>query len=94
MSVLTRLDERLRADIRRGRLICTYFCLSGQEAVAAGVAAALRPDDLLVATYRGLQLQVAKGMPIRQVVGEMVGSSGWQLPARAAACMWPGLNTA
>jgi pyruvate dehydrogenase E1 component alpha subunit len=45
----------------------------GQEAIAAGYATTLRPDDRLVTTYRGLHDLIAKGVPLREVLGEMLG---------------------
>ena len=76
MAILNDLDGRLRSDIRRGQIVCTYFPMRGQEAVAAGMGAVLRPDDLLATTYRGLHDQVAKGASIRSVVAEMIGRQG------------------
>jgi pyruvate dehydrogenase E1 component alpha subunit len=50
-----------------------YYSPRGQEATAAGFAAALRPDDYLVTTYRGLHDQIAKGVPLRPLLAEMLG---------------------
>jgi 2-oxoisovalerate dehydrogenase E1 component len=41
--------------------------------VAAGCAAALRADDYLVTTYRGLHDHIAKGVPLRPLLAEMLG---------------------
>ncbi len=41
--------------------------------MAAGFAAALAPDDYLVTTYRGMHDQVAKGVPLRPLLAEMLG---------------------
>ena len=45
----------------------------GQEAVAAGFAVAMRPGDLSFCTYRGHAHTLARGMPIEQVLGELMG---------------------
>jgi acetoin:2,6-dichlorophenolindophenol oxidoreductase subunit alpha len=45
----------------------------GQEAVAAGVAAALRPDDYVFATYRGHAHALLRGAPMAAVLGELLG---------------------
>ncbi|MGH9020479.1 MAG: thiamine pyrophosphate-dependent dehydrogenase E1 component subunit alpha [Acidimicrobiales bacterium] len=45
----------------------------GQEAVAAGFAAAMRPDDWTFATYRGHNHTLARGVPMTPVLAELLG---------------------
>jgi len=44
----------------------------GQEAVAAGFAAAMRPGDLSFCTYRGHAHTLARGVSIEKVLGELM----------------------
>src|SRR6202049_4703198 len=44
----------------------------GQEAVAAGFATAMRPTDLSFCTYRGHAHTLARGVPVEQVLGELM----------------------
>ncbi len=44
----------------------------GQEAIAAGVAVAMRPGDLSFCTYRGHAHTLARGVPIDKVLGELM----------------------
>src|SRR5881275_3401108 len=44
----------------------------GQEAVATGFAAAMEPGDLTFCTYRGHAHTLARGVPIEQVLGELM----------------------
>ncbi|HUZ75677.1 MAG TPA: thiamine pyrophosphate-dependent dehydrogenase E1 component subunit alpha [Stellaceae bacterium] len=44
----------------------------GQEAVAAGFAAAMAPGDLSFCTYRGHAHTLARGVPMAQVLGELM----------------------
>jgi pyruvate dehydrogenase E1 component alpha subunit len=44
----------------------------GQEAVAAGFAAAMQPGDLSFCTYRGHAHTLARGVPVEQVLGELM----------------------
>jgi acetoin:2,6-dichlorophenolindophenol oxidoreductase subunit alpha len=44
----------------------------GQEAVAAGFAVAMKPGDLSFCTYRGHAHTLARGVPIEQVLGELM----------------------
>ncbi len=45
----------------------------GQEAIAAGVAAAMAPDDWTFATYRGHAHTLARGVPMTPVLAELLG---------------------
>src|ERR1700752_5411400 len=44
----------------------------GQEAVAAGCAAAMKPGDLSFCTYRGHAHTLARGGPVEKVLGELM----------------------
>lgn len=45
----------------------------GQEAVAAGVAAAMRADDYTFCTYRGHNHTLARGVPMAPIFAELFG---------------------
>ena len=45
----------------------------GQEAIAAGFAAAMRRDDYTFATYRGHAHTLARGVPMTPVLAELMG---------------------
>jgi len=45
----------------------------GEEAVAAGVCAALEPDDAVIATYREHGHALARGVPATAILAEMYG---------------------
>lgn len=49
----------------------THPCI-GQEAIAVGVCSALRPDDLILATYRGHGEYLAKGGDPREAMAEIM----------------------
>jgi acetoin:2,6-dichlorophenolindophenol oxidoreductase subunit alpha len=46
---------------------------TGQEAIAAGVAQAMRPDDYTFVTYRGHAHVLARGTPMTPVMAELLG---------------------
>jgi 2-oxoisovalerate dehydrogenase E1 component len=73
MALIAATDDALRSAISAGSATLAYYSPRGQEAVAAGFAAALRPDDYLVTTYRGLHDHIAKGVPLRLLLAEMLG---------------------
>jgi TPP-dependent pyruvate/acetoin dehydrogenase alpha subunit len=45
----------------------------GQEAVAAGFAVAMRPDDMTYCTYRGHNHTLLRGAPMGPLLGELMG---------------------
>lgn len=45
----------------------------GEEAIATGVIAALRPEDAIVATYREHGQAIARGLPMTGLMAEMYG---------------------
>ncbi|MFN8488285.1 MAG: thiamine pyrophosphate-dependent dehydrogenase E1 component subunit alpha [Caldilineaceae bacterium] len=54
----------------------TMHQYTGQEAVAVGVCAALRPDDYITSTHRGHGHAVAKGVSLRSMMAEMFAKEG------------------
>jgi pyruvate dehydrogenase E1 component alpha subunit len=76
MTTARRCDERLRALIMSGQVQAIYYSPCGQEAVPAALSPLLRPDDSLVATYRGLHDHIAKGAALDKLLAEMLGRSG------------------
>jgi acetoin:2,6-dichlorophenolindophenol oxidoreductase subunit alpha len=46
---------------------------TGQEAIAAGVSAAMRADDYMFVTYRGHNHVLARGTPMTAVMAELLG---------------------
>jgi len=73
MALIAATDDALRSAISAGSASLAYYSPRGQEAVAAGFSAALEPGDYLVTTYRGLHDQIAKGVPLRPLLAEMLG---------------------
>ena len=73
MALIAACDDALRGACSAGTITLAYYSPRGQEAVAAGFGAALRPNDYLVTTYRGLHDQIAKGVPLRPLLAEMLG---------------------
>ena len=50
-------------------------CTWAREAVATGVCAALRDDDLITSTHRGHGHCLAKGMEMRGMMAELMGKA-------------------
>lgn len=73
MVLMKTADDRLSRGIATGEFMCVYWPSRGQEAIAAAMGVALRPDDQLVTTYRGLHDLIGKGVPLEEIYGEMMG---------------------
>jgi TPP-dependent pyruvate/acetoin dehydrogenase alpha subunit len=67
-----RTHELFLAGLVRG----TTHLGIGQEAVAAGFAAAMREDDWTFCTYRGHNHTLARGVPMTPALLELVGKQG------------------
>ena len=73
MQVEIREAEQRAFDLFLQNLVKGTSHLSlGQEAVATGFAAAMRPGDLSFCTYRGHAHTLARGVPIVKVLGELM----------------------
>jgi acetoin:2,6-dichlorophenolindophenol oxidoreductase subunit alpha len=74
LMVLLRQAEQRANDLFLQNLIKGTSHLSlGQEAVAAGAAAAMQAGDLSFCTYRGHAHTLARGVPVEKVLGELMG---------------------
>src|SRR5262245_36734827 len=73
LQTVIRQSEQRAYDLFLQNLVKGTSHLSlGQEAVAAGFAAAMRPSDLSFCTYRGHAHTLARGVPVEQVLGELM----------------------
>ncbi len=58
---------------RQGLIIGYFHPYLGEEAIATGVCAALRPDDYIVSTHRGHGHCIASGGQLKKMVAEVLG---------------------
>src|SRR5215213_7600189 len=75
MLVIRRCEEQLARSHQRGLVHGACHTYVGQEAVAVGVCAHLRPEDVVFSTHRGHGHALAKGVPPREVIAELYGRS-------------------
>jgi len=73
--LIHKTDERFRSMLMSGALRLVYYPVRGQEVVSAAMMTALRPDDYLVTTYRGVHDQLAKGIPLKDLWAEFTGKA-------------------
>jgi len=73
MLRIRRMEERCAELYGRQKIRGFLHLYIGEEAVAAGALAALRPDDNLVATYREHGHALVRGLSMRSIMAEMYG---------------------
>jgi 2-oxoisovalerate dehydrogenase E1 component len=73
MLVIRRCEEQLAKSHQSGLIHGACHTYVGQEAVAVGVCAHLRRDDVIFSTHRGHGHALAKGVNPREVIAELFG---------------------
>ena len=66
-------EEKARELFLDGRIKGTAHSSVGQEAIAAGACAALRPDDFVVSHHRGHGHCIGKGARLDRMMAELLG---------------------
>ena len=75
MLTIRRFEERCNYLYMQGRIPSTLHLYIGQEAVATGVCAHLRPDDYALSTHRPHGHAIAKGVAPRAIMAELFAKS-------------------
>jgi acetoin:2,6-dichlorophenolindophenol oxidoreductase subunit alpha len=75
MWLMRFFDEKAIQLYGEGRYRGSTHPYIAQEATALGVVAALEPDDLVLGTYRGHGLALAKGADPQEMMAELLGKS-------------------
>jgi pyruvate dehydrogenase E1 component alpha subunit len=73
VRLIRRFEERAIELVRSGVIVGGIHPYIGEEAVAAGVCAALRRDDLVTSTHRGHGHVLAKGADPARMLAELAG---------------------
>ena len=75
MALVRAFDQRVATLVLKGAFIGVGHLCVGQEAVAAGVCAALRDDDYVTSTHRGHGHCLAKGVDPGEMMAELFGKA-------------------
>jgi pyruvate dehydrogenase E1 component alpha subunit len=73
MLTIRRFEEQVGELFAAGKLPGFIHLYIGEEAVATGVCANLRPDDYITSTHRGHGHLIAKGGDLRLMMAELFG---------------------
>ncbi len=71
MLTIRRFEERCNYLYMQGSIPSTLHLYIGQEAIAAGVCANLRPDDYVLSTHRPHGHAIAKGVALPAIMAEL-----------------------
>ncbi len=75
MVTIRRCEEQLAKLYAAGRIWGACHTYVGEEAVATGVCAHLRPTDVVFSTHRGHGHALAKGVTPRELMAELMGKA-------------------
>jgi acetoin:2,6-dichlorophenolindophenol oxidoreductase subunit alpha len=75
MAIIRRTEQAAHDLFMRGLVKGTTHLAAGQEAVAVGASAALRPDDYVFATYRGHHHAIARGATPEECLAELMSKA-------------------
>jgi len=75
MLLIRRFEEKAAEAYAHGKIGGFCHLYIGQEAVAVGTMAALRPDDTIMTSYREHGQALARGVSARAVMAELFGKA-------------------
>lgn len=73
MSTIRCFEESVKRDFLAGEIPGFVHLYIGEEAIATGVCAALREDDMIESTHRGHGHCIAKGADVNRMMAEIFG---------------------
>ncbi len=73
MLMIRKTEEQLARAHQQGLIHGACHTYVGEEAIAVGVCANLRTDDTVFSTHRGHGHALAKGIPPRELIAELLG---------------------
>jgi pyruvate dehydrogenase E1 component alpha subunit len=75
MSLIRRVEELAAKAYTQRKILGFCHLYIGQEAVAVGATAAIRPEDYVVTAYRDHGHALARGITPRQIMAELFGKA-------------------
>lgn len=75
VALIRQAEQAIGKQLRAGRISFSFYPVSGQELAPSVLSGRLGPQDQMVTIYRGMADLLARGMPLRQMLAEMIGHS-------------------
>jgi pyruvate dehydrogenase E1 component alpha subunit len=76
MLLMRSIEERAMSLYRQGRVPGSFYDGFGQEAVSAGAAFAMGPEDRLCVLHRDLAAHLVRGVSPVRILGQYMGRAG------------------
>lgn len=73
MMLVRKFEDAVLSLFERGKLHGTTHLCVGEEATGVGSVFALKPKDCILSTHRGHGQVLAKGVPVKDMMAEMLG---------------------
>lgn len=88
LMVLTRTFDSQAVNLQRQGRIGFFVPCEGEEATLIGSTLALGPKDWLFPDYRASGIMIARGMPLEQVLGQLMANSSDHSKGRSMPSHW------
>ncbi len=75
MKTIREFEERLHVEFSRGDIPGFVHLYAGEEAAATGIMMHLTDEDRIASTHRGHGHCIAKGVDLREMMGEIYGKA-------------------
>lgn len=82
---IRRFEEAAIEQYRVGKIYGYLHPYLGEEAIATGVVAAIRPEDYIVSTHRGHGHAIAKGHDVSLMMAELMGKANGYCKGRGGS---------
>jgi TPP-dependent pyruvate/acetoin dehydrogenase alpha subunit len=76
MLLMRGIEERAMTLYRQGKVPGSFYDGFGQEAVSAGAAFAMAPEDRLCVLHRDLAAHIVRGVEPARILGQYMGRAG------------------
>jgi len=73
VALIRAAEQGISKQLRGGKLAFSFYPVTGQELAPAVLTERLGPDDQMVTIYRNMADVLARGLPLREMLGEFVG---------------------
>lgn len=92
MMTIRRTEERLVSMVRAGQIIGSVHPCLGQEAIPTAVCEVIGAQDPVIATYRGHGWALARGVPVVELIAEVMGRESRINSGRAGSAYLSGVE--
>jgi pyruvate dehydrogenase E1 component alpha subunit len=89
MVLIRRVEERAAELYQQGKIGGFLHLYIGQEAVSTGLISARKSQDRIITAYRDHGVAINAGIPVREVMAELLGKATGMSKGKGDRCIWP-----